>query len=117
MKDPAPVEDRPREWRVIVVTSVVVGLIFVLNGVWGDSWLSGLAWVSGGSGVVAGSLLFCLAARPEIACRHSHARTGFMNDPGQEYGDGAPRVLIHGWPLSGRSWERRYLRSSTRAIA
>src|SRR5436305_14926290 len=25
----------------------------------------------------------------------------------EDHGSGAPVVLIHGWPLSGRSWERQ----------
>jgi non-heme chloroperoxidase len=25
----------------------------------------------------------------------------------EEYGTGEPVVLIHGWPLSGRSWEKQ----------
>ena len=27
----------------------------------------------------------------------------------EDHGSGSPVVLIHGWPLSGRSWEKQVL--------
>ena len=29
----------------------------------------------------------------------------------EDHGDGRPVVLIHGYPLNGRSWERQRLRA------
>jgi pimeloyl-ACP methyl ester carboxylesterase len=35
----------------------------------------------------------------------------------EDVGAGKPVVLIHGWPLSGRSWETRCLRWSAQDFA
>ena len=35
----------------------------------------------------------------------------------EDQGSGAPVVLLHGWPLDGRSWEPRSIRCSRRATA